>query len=184
MTRIPRLTPESLDGAQRELFGRIANGPRAGHSAFRLTGDDGALEGPFNAMLLHPPVGDPLQALGAAIRYRGNLTGRAREIAVLLVAVHQDSEFERYAHQRVGLQCGLTRAEIAVLGQGKHPALDDPRERAVATVTTRILTERTLTDQEYAKAERILGASVLFELTTLIGYYELLALQLRIFDVR
>lgn len=182
MTRIPRLTPEQLDGHQRAVYDAIADGPRAKNSAFRLTNENGSLNGPFNAMLLHPAIGDALQQLGAAIRYQGTLSGRAREIAILTVAAHWSSQFERYAHEAAGTRAGLTGKEMAALRERTPPDLTDPAEAAVATATTRLLTQRTLTDTEYEALATAVGASGVFELTTLLGYYELLALQLRVFD--
>ncbi len=182
MSRLPRPSRALLDERQGELFDAIAGGPRAS-SAFSPVGDDGGLVGPFNAMLLHPPIGDPLQRLGAAIRYRGTLSDRAREIAVLLVAAHAGSAFEQYAHERIAVHIGLSDAEIAVLHEGRAPVLADPGETAVATATLRILDRRALDDDEYAEAVDVLGAATLFELTTLIGYYQLLATQLRVFGV-
>lgn len=183
MSRIPRLTPDDLDDAQREVYQAIAGGPRAQRSAFRLTDENGALEGPFNAMLLHPPLGNALQQLGSAIRYHGALSGRAREIAVLAVAAHWQSDFEQYAHELVGVQIGLTQDEITGLREGKRLQFADPEEAAVAAATDHILDRNALTDTEYAEAAEVLGSAKLFELTTLIGYYGVLALQLRIFDV-
>ena len=181
MTRIPRLTPDQLDEAQRAVYADIAGGPRAQRSAFPLTDATGALRGPFNAMLLHPPLGDALQRLGAAIRYQGQLSQRAREIAVLMVATAADSAFERYAHERIAVQIGLSDELITALRTGTDPELTDPEESAVATATRHILDHHTLTDTEYATAATTLGAAKIFELTTLIGYYQLLALQLRVF---
>ena len=40
-------------------------------------------------------MGAALQDLGAAVRYRTGLTDRVREMAILLVAAHWDSAFER-----------------------------------------------------------------------------------------
>ena len=62
VSRLQRLVPESLDDQQRALYELISAGPRAaGPQAFRLVDDDGALEGPFNAMLLCPVLGTALQ---------------------------------------------------------------------------------------------------------------------------
>lgn len=182
MSRIPRLTPNQLDDAQLTVYDDITGGQRAQRSAFPLTDATGALHGPFNAMLLHPPLGDALQRLGAAIRYQGQLSARAREIAILTVAAHGHSAFERYAHERIAVHAGLTEPEITALRQGIEPELHDPEEQAVATATRQLLDHHTLTDAEYAQAVEILGSAKIFELTTLIGYYQLLALQLRVFD--
>jgi 4-carboxymuconolactone decarboxylase len=182
MTRIPRLGRDQIGEAQRAVYDAITGGPRAAGRAFRLAGDDGSLEGPFNAMLLHPPLGNALQELGAAIRYRGTLSDRAREIAILLVAAHWQSAFEWYAHERIGIHIGLSESELAGLREGAELDLVDPEEAAVATATRCLLDHATLTDAEYAEAVAVLGPARLFELTTLIGYYGLLALQMRVFD--
>lgn len=90
VTRIPRPTPDELDAEQHRLYEAITSGSRAGGpGSAELTDEDGRLAGPFNAMLLNPPVGDALQRLGAAVRYRGRLTDRAREVAILAVAAHR-----------------------------------------------------------------------------------------------
>lgn len=183
MSRVPRPSRDELDEAQRALYDDIAGGPRATTGVFPITDADGGLVGPFNAMLLHPPIGDPLQRLGAAIRYRGSMSARSREIATLLVAAHAQSAFEQYAHERIGAHIGLSEAAIAALRDSTPLESADAEEAAVATATRRILAAGTLTDDEYAEAVAALGRPTLFELTTLIGYYRLLALQLRVFGV-
>jgi 4-carboxymuconolactone decarboxylase len=181
VSRIPHLSPAELNDEQRNLYDAIAGGPRA--NSFGVTGADGALGGPFNAMLLHPPIGDALQRLGAAIRYRSTLSDRAREIAILMVAASAHSGFEQYAHEHIGLRAGLTEGEIIALREGNEPALTGHDEAAIATATRRILDHGTLTDDEYSEASAVLGPGKLFELTTLIGYYQLVALQLHVFGV-
>ncbi len=78
--RLPWFAPDELAPDARELYERIVGGPRTQVArAFPLTDDTGRLNGPFNAMLLSPAIGNALQELGAAIRYRSNLAGpRAR----------------------------------------------------------------------------------------------------------
>lgn len=184
MSRIPRPTPDDLDEQQRSLHASIAGGSRAsGPQSFRLADDDGRLAGPFNAMLLNPAVGDPLQQLGAAIRYHGRLSARSREIAILAVAAHWQSSFEQRAHEAVGNDVGLTDAELAALRSEQPLDLDDAQESAVLTTTRHLLRYRDLDEVAYREAEAVLGADKLFELTTLIGYYSTLALQMRAFAV-
>ncbi len=182
MTRLPKLEVHQLDAGQRALYESIANGPRAA-GPFPLTDAAGRLEGPFNAMLLRPGLGETLQALGAAIRYHGTLSDRAREIAILVVAVAAGSEFERYAHEAAGRSAGLTDRELRALRDGDHDALSDDTERLIATTTHVLASRGDLTDDEFARASDALGHAGLFELTTLVGYYATLALQLRVFRV-
>lgn len=181
--RVTGRDPGTLTARQREVYDAIVGGRRAaGPQLFRLTDDDGRLEGPFNAFLLQPRVGGPLQALGTALRYDGTLTGRAREIAILLVAADQDSVFEWASHEAVGRHAGLTDREIAAIRGGDAGAFSGV-EHAVVTTTRMLLTEGDLDDEAYERAIESLGEPGLFELTTLVGYYATLALQLRVFRV-
>ncbi|WP_073260973.1 carboxymuconolactone decarboxylase family protein [Cryptosporangium aurantiacum] len=182
MTRLPRFSPDDLDDAQRAVYGAVTGGRRAsGPQAFPLTDDAGALRGPFNAMLLSPPVGGALQAVGEAVRYASVLGDRARELAILAVAAHEDSAFERAAHEAVGRRAGLDESELAAVRAGSEPATLSDQERITLRTARALLRDRTLDDAGYAAAVGVLGERALFELTTLVGYYATLALQLRVF---
>lgn len=176
------LRPEKLDDAQRALYDAIVGGPRAqGPQHFALTREDGSLRGPFDALLLAPALGTALQAVGAAIRYQGSLSPREREIAILLVAAHWDSAFEREAHEAVGRSVGLTDDELRALRTGDLSPFTGV-EGVVARVTAQ-LTEGDLDDDTWNEASTALGPAAVFELSTLVGYYATLALQLRVFRV-
>ena len=182
--RLPHPTPEELDADQRALYDEIATGPRAaGPQLFELVDGEGRLNGPFGIMLHSPAVGGALQALGAAVRYRSVLPGRVRELAILAVAAHWDSAFERYAHIPLALGAGLTETEVgALLARGEVP-FEDAAERAALRIVRALLESSDLTDEEYAMGAGALGQQGLVELTTLVGYYATLALQLRVFRV-
>jgi len=184
VTRIPRMPPESLDEEQRRLYDLIADGPRAaGPQLFELVGADRALNGPFNAMLLAPSVGVALQGLGSSIRHATGLSGRTRETAILAVAAHHDSAFERYAHEPVGKVAGLTESELALLRRGEDPEFDDVGERAAFRLVRALLSGSALDENTFATIRSEIGDRALFELSTLVGYYSLLAQQLRLFEV-
>ena len=122
--RLPWWTPEELDDTQREVYEAIVGGHRTlDRQHFRVIDAQGRLEGPFNAMLFAPAVGLALQHLGAAVRYFTSLSDRIRETAILQVARHHRSDFEWYAHERVGIASGLNRSEITDLAEGRA-ALD------------------------------------------------------------
>jgi 4-carboxymuconolactone decarboxylase len=183
MSRITRATPSELTPAQAELYRGITGGSRAtGKQHFDLVNPDGSLSGPFNALLLSPALGDAVQNLGAAVRYQTALTDRSREIAILIVAAHWDSAFERMAHESVGRAAGLTEIELKRLRSGGIPALTDPYELACARATL-ALVGGDIDDALWAELREELAESTLFELSTLVGYYATLALQLRVFRV-
>ena len=180
--RLPALHPDDLTDEQREVYDAIVGGPRPGH-VFSFTDDEGRMLGPFNAMLYSPAVGDPLQDLGAALRFRTSFTKREREIATLVVAAHVRSDYEWYAHERIGRRAGLTGAELASLREGNDPVLADARERIIHATARALAAEGDLTGPLFAEATATLGRPAVVELVTLVGYYSALALQMRVFRV-
>lgn len=183
MSRLEPIPPHALDSDQRRLYDSITTGPRAqGPQHFALTRPDGALVGPFNAFLLSPGVGGALQELGAAIRYRTALTARAREIAILTVAALWDCAFEWSVHESIGRAVGLTDTELADIRVGVVPDLEDPYERTCANLTW-AMARGDVDESEWRTWVGVVGEVAVFELTTLVGYYATLALQLRVFRV-
>jgi 4-carboxymuconolactone decarboxylase len=180
MPRIRSLTPAELSPDQESLYRAITGGPRAqGPQHFALTAEDGSLRGPFDLMLRSPAVGAVQQELGAAIRYRTGFTDRAREIAILLVAAHWDSAFERESHEAVARSLGFTDTDLSAIRAGDVSPFEGV-ERAVGEATVRLL-EGDLADDAWDAASAALGMDGVFELTALVGYYATLALQLRVF---
>jgi 4-carboxymuconolactone decarboxylase len=183
--RLPVLSSEEMTSEQVDLYREILGGPRGqGPRAVLLSSGAGGLAGPFNAMLYAPEVGHALQNLGAAIRFRTKLSARVRETAILVVAQVWDSPYERSSHEMIGRDAGLTEAEIQALRAGSDPGFTDKQEQTAYAVA-RALTgpAADLDDQAYATAVDVLGEEGLVELSTLVGYYATLALQLRIFRV-
>jgi 4-carboxymuconolactone decarboxylase len=182
--RLAVLSSEEMTPEQIDLYRRILNGPRGqGPRAVQLSDGTGGLAGPFNAMLYAPAVGQALQELGVAIRFRTELPPRIREMAILAVAQAWESEYERSSHEPIGREAGLTEPEIEALRAGADPGFTDERERIAYSVARSLVGPADLADEEYALAVAALGERALFELSTLIGYYATLALQLRIFRV-
>jgi 4-carboxymuconolactone decarboxylase len=101
-------------------------------------------------------------------------------MAILTVAAAWDSAFERDAHESAGRAAGLTENELSAIRERRVPELDDPVELLCAQVA-RALTDGDVEDALWSTAASTLGEATIFELTTLVGYYATLALQLRVF---
>ena len=179
--RLENLTPAKLTPEQRALYDAIL-GARPGSSK-NLVNDDGSLRGPLNAFLHYPAIGTAIQELGAAVRFRGGLSDRARELVILLVAANCRCEFEWWGHARIGLQVGLTPDQLEAVRSGSSPDLADAGDQVAFESAQLLLTEHDLNDDEYSTAREALGETALIEITTLIGYYSMLALQMSVFRV-
>jgi 4-carboxymuconolactone decarboxylase len=177
-------TPAEMTAEQRAFYQLFATGRRAQPgTAFSLVDDAGRLQGPPAAWVIAPPFGRALEQLGGAVRYERTLPARASEIAILLVAHHHRSPFELHAHTRAGAAAGLSQEDLGALAAGRPPALTTDEERAIYDATRQILAAGTLDDDEYARAVSVLGTTGLLELTTLIGWYAMLAIQLGVFGL-
>src|SRR5271163_1312928 len=124
--RLAALSSDTMTPEQVGLYREILSGPRGqGPRAVLLDTGAGGLAGPFNAMLYAPEVGRALQELGAAIRFRAQLTSRVREMAILVVARAWHSAYERSSHEPIGRDAGLADPEIEALRAGADPGFAD-----------------------------------------------------------
>lgn len=174
---------EALTADQQALYDLITSGPRAaqrGNSPF--LGEHGELLGPFGPMTIAPAVGEAVQSVGAALRYRTGLSPLVREAAILLVAVARDSAFEWLAHERLAAEAGVTPEQIAAIRGGALPAgLGEPEAAALSAVAG-MLADGGLDDATYACVTDLLGERAVAELVWLVGYYSMLALALAVYS--
>jgi 4-carboxymuconolactone decarboxylase len=182
--RLEQLTLDTLTAEQRELYDVMARARSDGSAPARIADDRGVVQGPFTAMLHYPALGAPLQEVGAFLRFHGLLPARARELVILVSAAAERSEFEWWAHVRIGKQAGLTDAEIDAVRNGASLTLEDAVEQAALDAARAVTTGgHDLDDDEYERVHAALGDQMLIETLTLVGYYASHALQMRVLRV-
>jgi alkylhydroperoxidase family enzyme len=177
--RLQPILPEQMSPDQLEIYSVF----RDGRALAIPHPPEGGLAGPPGVWLLSPPLARVFRQAGGAMRFELELSDRSREIALLLHAFHRDSAFEVYAHEKAGRAAGLTDAEIEGLASRTPPEFESEQERAVFQTTLALLDRQTLDDEEYAAGVAALGERGLFELVSLVGYYDMIATQLAVFAV-
>ncbi len=179
--RLPWPTPEELSAEQLAVYRAIVDGPRSdGPKVVSFVDRDGHLEGPFNAMVVHPKLGESVQALGAAVRFASSLSDRQREIAILELARRERCDFEWYAHERIGRAVGLSTDETQAVLTGRDCPSLHASESMVRRVVGALQTRRDLDDAEFDEATSALGMAAIADLVVLVGYYQLLSLGLTV----
>jgi 4-carboxymuconolactone decarboxylase len=176
--RLRPLRPDELDAEQRVLYDALTDTPGRVQRD-----DDGGLQGPFDAMLRAPRSGAALQSVGAELRYRSALPDRVRELATLMVAARHRSAYEWHAHAPLAAAVGIPDTLVEAVRTGGPVEPDDPTERAAAVAVAQLLTSGDLDDAAWSAAVAALGEAGAVELTTLVGYYALLATQMRVLRV-
>ena len=84
MDRLPELTAEDMNDAQRRILADIQS-------------SRGGIRGPFPWLLRSPGMANIAQQLGAYLRYDSPLPGNLRELAILVVARFWAAQYEWHA---------------------------------------------------------------------------------------
>lgn len=186
--RLRKFDAADLDPDQRAIYDvyaeRHANASASANSPLvQLMDKHGHLMGPTNAWLLNAVIGKGLQDLGVAVRVGPRLPARLQEIVILVVSQRLDSPFERFAHGRIARSVGLSDEEVDALLSGAPANFDDEFEQCAYDLTISMMDTGRLTDPEYARAIDVFGEQRLFDLTAIVGWYQMMALQLSVFQV-
>jgi len=166
--RMPPLDAAQLSPAQRAAADELIAGPRK------------AVKGPFIAFLRSPELLARVGKLGEFLRFSTSLSPRASEFATLMVARAYDQQFEWFIHVPLALKAGTAQASIDALRLGHRPAAMSDEETLIHDVTSELLREHGVSDATYARAVQHLGEGGVVELTSLVGYFQLVSLVLNV----
>ena len=117
--RFPKLTPETMTPAQREVAAEITAGPR------------GEVRGPFIALLHNAELARHVQRLGEHLRWKGKLPSRLKELAVLVTARRWTCQHEWVMHSKLALEGGLGAGIVDDIRNGREPKGMLDEEKAV-----------------------------------------------------
>ena len=158
-----RLTPE-----QKTMVNDLVAGPRT------------SLNGPFNALLRSPEMGNLSQKLGEYVRFRTSVPRRLNEMAILLTAKWWSSQYEWYAHKTLALDAGLSAAVIDDIQAGRRPARLQADEAVVYDFTAELREHRRVSDATFKEAVNLLGEKGVMDLVAVMGYYDLVSMVLNV----
>lgn len=176
------LSVDDLSAEQRKLLATLTNGVRANFlDAAQGTAGTWALPGPFGPMLLAPNIGDPLQFLGAAIRYSGRLPDDVRELAIVAAASACRSVYELEHHLPLARAAGISDDLLEAARLGAKSA--DPLFDAVVSTSWSLTVDGAAKRGALDVLESRLGDAAVFELVVLVGYYRTLAMVMSVFGI-
>lgn len=171
MVRIPLPQSATLSDQQQAVYDAIASGPR------------GEVAGPLAVWLHRPQLADRAQKLGQYCRYDSSLPARLSELAILVTARIWNAEFEWQSHEPPARAAGLDERIIAALARDEHPDFTNEDEAIVYEVSRRLNLERGMDADLYHRAESVLGKDRLVDLIGVLGYYSLISMTIKAFDV-
>ncbi len=170
-TRYPELDPAHMTPAQKTMYDAIMAGPR--HS----------IEGPFNAWLRSPELGQRLQRVGEYLRFDTVVPHKLNEFAILITAVEWRCGFEWYAHHPLAMKAGLEEGVARDLQAGRRPAGMTADETTVYDFATELHHSHQVGDATYRDAVHLLGEQGVTDLIALLGYYDVVSMTLNVAEV-
>lgn len=177
--RFQPIPPEQLTPEQKTLADAIRSGPRSAVKTSSAA-KPGPLGGPFNVWLRTPEIGNIIQSLGAAIRFRSSLPPRLNELAIIITARQWTSQYEWFAHHRLALEAGLDPAVGKDIAEGRRPAKMDADEAIVYDFSTELHRTQGVSDATYKRALDRFGERGVVDLIAVNGYYCLVSMTLNV----
>ena len=177
--RFRQIPVENLTTDQRTLYDAIKSGPR---SAVRnsAAARPGPLGGPFNVLLRSPEIGNIIQNLGAAIRFRSSIPSKLNELAIITTARHWSAHYEWQAHLRLALEAGLDPAIGEDIAHGRRPAKMSEDEAIVYDFSHELHETHSVSDATYKRAVDRFGERGVLDLIAVNGYYGLVSMVLNV----
>jgi 4-carboxymuconolactone decarboxylase len=169
-----RFTPlmrDTLSPEQQRVFDAILSGPR------------GAVPAPFHLFLQSAELADRVQQLGELLRYRTGLTPRLSELAILVTARHWGAEYEWSVHEREARKAGVPEGVIRAIAAGSSPEVTGD-DALIYDFAHTFYAQRDVPQALYDSAVARFGMRTVVELGSILGYYSMLAIVLRIFRVK
>lgn len=164
--RFPKLTPEEMTPAQRQVAAEITAGPR------------GEVRGPFIAWIHHPELARRLQALGEQLRWKSTLPPQLIELAVLVCARRWTCQHEWFMHEKLAREAGLGSQVLSELSKGERPGKLSPDQAAVYDFCKDLHATGRASDAAFEAVRAKFGLEGALELVALSGYYSLMAMVL------
>ena len=163
MARIPLVTRDMVKEELRPVFDEVSSGP------------GGVGTGPMSILKYSPEMSRRAIPLFNYVRNESSLPQWVRELAMLVTARSMDCPYIWNAHAALGRQAGLSDALVdALRDTAPLPELSEG-ERAVIEYGRDLFATRRVGEEKFQAVLRLFGTQGLVELTTLMGYYAMLA---------
>lgn len=180
--RLPLLPPSSLSSEQKELYDDIMGVVQENFGSFISTREDGALIGPFNAMLHFPAFGRAAWAMNKTMYEHTTLPKSVLQIAVLVTGTRLGARYQIYGHEHLASSAGVPTAKIATIVAGERPP-DLTREEAVAYDVAAALNRGPVPETIYQVGVEAFGEQGMAEIIYLVACFHLVGVILNGYDV-
>jgi 4-carboxymuconolactone decarboxylase len=171
MSRIPLFSADNMTPEQERVYKKIVDGPRD------------AVVGPLRASMHRPELADRWQQFGEILRFDTSLPARLNELAILVTARRWNAQLEWEIHEKAGLAAGLTAASLDAIRDGRPPEFDQADEEEVYEFTRTLQQYGNVPEDIYQEVWQRWGTVGAVELSSVVGYYTLVAMTLNVHEI-
>ena len=165
MARIDPPTRDQIREELRGLFDEVSAPP------------GGVGTGPLSVLKHSPEISRRAVPLFNYVRNESTLPARIRELAMIVVARATDCQYIWNVHAPTGRSEGLSDALVDALKNRQPLPPMPPDEEAVINLGRELLATHRVSQENFQRAWEQFGTQGLVELTTLMGFFTMLALN-------
>jgi 4-carboxymuconolactone decarboxylase len=136
--------------------------------------------GPFVPLVRSPAVLEAATHLGAYLRFDSALAMDLSELAIIITARRWSQNYEWGAHRKIAEKAGLSPDVSQAIGDGRRPEGMTGEQQIVYDFCTEVHANGQVCDVTYDKAKAAFGEQGVIDLTTICGYYSLLAMVMNV----
>jgi 4-carboxymuconolactone decarboxylase len=143
----------------------------------------GAFRGPHSILLHVPAMDESALALGNYFRYDGVCKSPEKELAIITGAREKDCLYVWGAQVAAGRRAGLREEAIDVVKHRKGVEGLEPHEQEIVTYVRQLFQNNRVDQKTFDALKNRYGVQWLIEMTTVVGYYGMLAGIVNSFEV-
>jgi len=159
MARVPYVSREELDAEGQQIYDTIREDRNAAEVGRQ-----------FRALLNSPKAAGFLTSLGTQLRFNSTMPDNLKELAIIMLARHWNSDLEWTGHSVMAKNAGLSDETIEKVRTYKAGELTG-EEAVIVKFVVEMLHDKNLTDGSFNAAQKILGDRGVVELALTVGYY-------------
>ena len=172
MARVPFLSRDQVPEELRGAFDRATSGR-----------GDVIRTAPGSVMINSPEMYCRGRDLQSFLREESSLAKKTQELAMLTAARAMDCQYVWYAHAASGRAAGLPDALVDALRDRQPIPVVAEEEAIVVKYGQEFYDTHRISQDTFDTALRLFGAQGLTELSTLMGFYALLAFNANAFEI-
>jgi 4-carboxymuconolactone decarboxylase len=143
----------------------------------------GAIRGPHSTLLHTPQLDEHALALGNFFRYNSVVKSPERELAIITAAREKDCLYVWAAQVAAGRRAGLREEAIAAVRDRGDTTGLEPDEVAIINYVRKLFRNNRVDQPAFDGLKDRYGVPWLIEMTTVVGYYGMLAGVVNAFEL-